>query len=210
MKKLILLILIFTGAVIFTNAQGYYSNYKGNNQPSSLKINFGVDVGASVGTVSNYYPGAGGLTIGLEAPIKKTRLSVLFTTGYTFYASSDGYYDGGYGYGYDGYGYGYGGDSYVSSYVADFIPVELGLKAYLFKKLFVEGNAGVSINVNTYPHDYTNKTAAFMYAPGLGYSFPLGFRSENTFDLSLFYESRPDSGGGYNQISLRAAYSFGL
>ena len=96
----------------------------------------------------------------------------MFTTGYTFYSSDEGYYDGGYGYGYDGY---YGGD-YVSSYVAAFIPVELGLKAYLFKKLFIEGNAGVSFNVNTYPHDYTNKTTAFMYSPGIGYSFPPWFQ----------------------------------
>ena len=207
MKKFYLLTLTVIFAVVTANAQGYYSQYK-NNQPSasSLKINFGIDAGASVGTVSSYYPGAGGLTLGLEAPIKKTNVSVLFTTGYTFYASDEGYYSGGYGYGYDGY---YGGD-YINSYVAVFIPVELGLKAYIIKKLFIEGNAGVSFNVNTYPHDYTNKSTAFMYSPGLGYSFPLGFRSANTFDLSLFYESRPESGGGYNQISLRAAYSFGL
>jgi hypothetical protein len=38
---------------------------------------------------------------------------------------------------------------------------------------------------------------------------PLGY-SRQSFDFSLLYENRPETGGGYQQIGLRAVWNFSL
>ena len=198
-KKSLLFIAILLGVAYHASAQ-YYPGYS-NTRP--LKLDIGISSGFSTGVVSNYFPEAGGLSIGLEVPLKKSPVSVLFSTGYTFYVSG-----GGYDVGYDGYGYGYG--TYYEGDVASFIPLKAGLKIYPAPRFFIEGLAGASFNVNTYTSDYTYKTTAFIYSGGAGYSFPMGFRARNSFDLGLFYESRPETGGGYNQIGVNAVFSFAL
>ena len=190
---------ILLGAAYHASAQ-YYPGYSSNR---SLKLDIGISSGFSTGIVSNYFPEAGGLTLGLEVPLKQSPVSVLFQTGYTFYVSG-----GGYDVGVDGYGYGYG--VYYDGDIASFIPLEAGLKVYPAPRIFIEGLAGASFNVNNYASDYTYKGTAFIYSAGAGYSFPLGFRGRNSTDLSLFYESRPETGGGYNQIGVKAVFSFAL
>ena len=197
-KKTLLFIAILLGAAYHASAQYYpYNNSR------SLKLDIGISSGFSTGPVSNYFPEAGGISVGLEVPIKQSPVSVLFSTGYTFYVSG-----GGYDVGVDNYGYGYG--AYYSGDIASFIPVEAGLKIFPARRFFIEGLAGASFNVNSYTSDYTYKSTAFVYSFGAGYSFPLGFRGRNSTDLSAFYENRPEQGGGYSQVGVKAAFCFTL
>ena len=193
MKKFILLMVIVCAASVSSYAQYY----------SPAKVSFGIDGGIPLGATSNVYSTTADFLAQLELPLGLSPVNFLFTTGYTGYFTEggyDGYYDGG--------GY-YGGSYYASGVVASFIPVELGLKYYFNRHIFIEGNAGASFNVNTYAEDYTGRRTAFIYAPVAGYSMPIGF-SKSTVDVSLRYESRVEPGGGYNQLALKAAFSFGL
>jgi hypothetical protein len=199
MKKIFLLTTFILGAIYSASAQYYYSN----NNTNGPKIGFGVSSGFATGPVSGTFPEAGEITANLELPLGKSPVSVLFQTGYTFYVSG-----GGYGIDYGYYGYGYSSTYYGD--VASFIPVEAGLKIYVARRVFIEGLAGISFNVNTYPSDYTGQANAFIYQPALGYSFPFGYRGKSNLDLSLMYENRPETGGGYSQVGLRAVWNFGL
>ena len=195
-KKALLFFAILLGIAYHAKAQYYPYN---NSRP--LKLDIGFSSGFSTGPVSGYFPAAGGLIAGLEAPIEKSPVSVLFSSGYTFYVSGGGYYGGYYGYGYGTY---YGGD------VASFIPVEAGLKVFPGQGFFLEGLGGASFNVNSYSVYYTYKVTSFIYSFGAGYSIPLGFRSRNSTDLSVFYENRPENGGGYSQVGFKAVFCFAL
>jgi hypothetical protein len=176
-------------------------NYLRNSRP--LKFDIGISSGFSTGPVADYFPAAGGLTLGLEVPLKQSPVSVLFSTGYTFYVSNSGY-----DVGFDGYDYGYG--TYYEGDIASFIPIQAGLKVFPARRVFIEGLGGVSFNVNSYSSDYTYKSTAFIYSLGAGYSFPWSFRGRNSTDLSLFYENRPEPGGGYSQVGVKAIFSFAL
>jgi len=200
MKKLLLLLTFLTVACHGVFAQ-YYSNM--NRDQSSVKLGFGISSGFAVGPVSSVFPEAGNISVNLEFPLKKSPVSVLFSTGYTFYVSQSGYdvyYDG----------YGYGGGTYYGGDIASFIPIEAGLKIKVANRVFVEGLAGVSFNVNTYSSDYTYKPTAFIFSPGVGYSLPIGFNNRSSLDFSLFYENRPEPGGGYQQVGVKADWNFNL
>lgn len=198
MKKLFLLLTIFVAA-----AQGVFAQYyRSVNDAPAIKLGFGISSGFAVGSVSQYFPEAGNISVNLELPLKKSPVSLLFTTGYTFYVSQSGY-----DVGYDGYGF--GGGTYYGGDVASFIPIEAGLKIKIANRVFVEGLGGVSFNVNTYSSDYTYKPTAFIYSPGVGYSFPLGY-SRSTLDFSVNYENRPEPGGGYSQVGIKGVWNFSL
>ena len=198
-KKALFFIVILLGAVYHANAQYNpgYSSFR------PLKLGIGVSSGFSTGPVSDYFAEAGGISVALEVPLKHSPVSVLFSTGYTFYVSG-----GGYDVGFDGYGYEYG--TYYEGDIASFIPVEAGLKIFPVNRFFIEGLVGASFNVNSYSSDYTYKPTAFIYSFGAGYSFPMGFRGRNSTDLDLFYENRPEPGGGYSQIGVKAIFNFAL
>lgn len=200
MKKILLSIAILFGTIYGASAQ-YYNN--GNGNAPAPKIGFGISSGFAVGPVSGAYPEAGGISVDFELPVNKSQLSVLLSTGYTFYVSQ-----GGYDVGFDGYGF--GGSSYYYGDVASFIPVEAGLKLYVAPRFFIEGQAGASFNINYNPSYYTGQTTAFIYSPGLGYTFPFGYSRRSSLDLSLLYENRVEPGGGYSQVALRAVWNFKL
>jgi hypothetical protein len=199
MKKLLLLSAIIFGAFYSASAQYYYSK----NNASIVKIGFGISSGFATGPVSGAFPEAGAITANLEFPLGKSPVSLLFQTGYTFYVSG-----GGYDVGFDYYGYGGGADYYGN--IASFIPIEAGLKVYVAPRVFIEGLAGVSFNVNSYSSDYTGNANAFVYSPSAGYSFPFGQSGKSNLDVSLMYENRPETGGGYSQVGVRAVWNFGL
>lgn len=201
MKKPLLLVIVFLSSVLGASAQYYYRHQ--HNDQSALKLGVGLSSGFSVGPVSGYFPEAGALSVKLEVPLKKSPVSVLFSTGYTFFVSNSGY-----SVGVDPYGFGY--DTYYYGDVASFIPLETGLKIRVARRVFLEGDAGVSFNVNSYSSDYTYKPTAFVFSPAIGYSAPLGFSDRQHIDLSLFYENRPETGGGYSYIGVRGVWNFDL
>lgn len=196
MKKFSLLIAVLFGAVYCASAQYY-------NTAPAAKFGIGVSSGFATGAVSGVFPQSGGISLNMELPINKSPLSFMVTTGYTFYVSGGGYYV-------DYYGYGYDASTYSNGDVASFIPVEAGLKLRFAHRLFIEGYGGVSFNVNAYPSDYTGKANDFIYSTGAGYTFPMDYNGRSNLDLSLIYENRPEPGGGYSQVALKAVWNFKL
>jgi len=198
MKKILILISILSGAIYSASAQYYY-----NNNAPAPKIGLVLSSGVAVGAASGAYPDGNGIGLRMELPFKRSPVSVVLSAGYTFYLSQ-GSYSSDY---YSNSDYGY--SNYYSS-VASFIPVEAGIKIYVIHKFFIEGDAGVSFNVNSPSSDYTGQATAFVYSPGAGYSFPLDNNNKSNIDISLIYENRLEPGGGYSQVALRGVWNFNL
>lgn len=188
MKKVLLSFII----VIFTALHSF-----AQDNPAT-KIGVGVDVGIPIGSVSNTYEVATGVTAKAEIPVASP-ISLTFTTGFTGYVTK-----GGYSAGYNTYD-----GSYSNGAVACFIPLEAGAKVYVASRFFLEGDLGFSFNINSTSSDFTNKKVAPMYAPMAGYTIPFG-SSRVSLDLSLRYEGRVETGGGYNQVAARALFNFNL
>jgi hypothetical protein len=194
-KSLLLSLILLLAAVINSYAQ----------DDAVTKIGVGVDIGVPAGSARYNSGGATtsyalttGFTAKLEVPLT-TPLSLTLTTGLTGYVTQGGYsagYDSNYG-------------SYSSGAVALFVPLEAGAKVYAADKLFVEGDLGLSFNINSASSDFTNKKAALIYAPMVGYTIPFG-ASRVSLDLALRYESRMETGNSYNQVALRALFNFNL
>ena len=187
MKKTLLSLIIVCFAVLGAYAQ----------DDNTTKLSAGFDVGVATGPATSIYALTGGVSVKLEVPIV-TPVSLTFTAGYLGYVSADGYYSG--------YDTEYGSYSYGS--VASFVPLEVGAKIYLNRIFYVEGNVGGSFRISGNNVDYPSKSAALIYAPAAGVYIPI--RSVGV-DVSLRYESRVGSGGygSFNQVAVRAAFSFG-
>ena len=84
MKKI-----IFLSAILFGTVSGAFAQYY-NNSPMP-KFGIGLSSGFATGLVSNYYPEAGGISLNLEYPIKKSNVSLMLSAGYTFFVSGGGY-----------------------------------------------------------------------------------------------------------------------
>jgi hypothetical protein len=198
MKKTLFLLAILVSTVLSTYAQ---------NDETSPKISAGFSVGVTTGVHQGAFPLASGIHLKLEYPISD-QLSLMLTTGYTFYVSSNGYSTG-----YQN------GTSYSNGDLAGFVPVEAGARIYVFNKLFIQGDVGASFNVNSISTDYTNQKVALLVSPSAGYAIPFG-STRFGLDLSLGYEARLEKDGGigtsgyalgsYNQVAFRVAFKFGL
>jgi len=196
MKKLLLFIVVFCGAICIAQAQYFHTN-------PVPKFGLGLSSGFAVGPASGAYPEAGGLSFNFEFPVHNSPVSFLLSTGYTFYVSQGGFSA-------DVFYSDYGFSSYYYGSVASFIPVEAGLKIHVIHRFFIEGYAGASFNINSYSTDYTGQKTAFIYSPGAGYSFPMDYNDHSDLDISLVYENRVEPGGGYSQVAVRAVWNFNL
>ena len=176
------------------------------NPLSRVAVGFGL--GAIVGPHSNEYPIASGFGIKFEFPIKSTSVSIMASAAYTFILSDAAYFNDR-----RNYDNSFDGDAHIAS----FAPVELGVRVYMDGHLFVEGNAGVSFNLNESHSNYTGKKVTLVIAPNIGYAFRFKASKKYGLDLSLGYETRPEDSqlrefsnyGSYNQIAVHAVFSIG-
>lgn len=88
------------------------------------------------------------------------------------------------------------------------IPVKVGLKYFPVGQFYIQGEAGVAFVANKSAID-ADKSAAFVFAPQLGYLIPLGGR--NYLDAGIRFESNSkfyEQGSRANFFGLRLAYAF--
>lgn len=185
-KKLLLLIVLFSAA--------FFARAQDNSTP---KLGFGVTVGAAVGPNASDYPVASSLVLRYAHPVGE-QVSIMATTGFSYFVSKDGYTAT-----YSNYG------SYTSGSLAIFLPVQVGVKAYVSERFFLQADVGASLNLNSNYYSYTNNRIAPLVSPAVGYTIPFG-ASRWSLDLGLGYENRIESGGGYSQINFRAIFNVGL
>jgi len=192
MKKTVLLLTLLIGVV--------FSSYAQFDNDAVPKLGVGFSFGAAIGSNASAYPVAGGVHAKFEYPINDSQLSVIFKVGYTFFVSSDGYtYEN------DGYD-----DIYTNGSVLSFVPVEVGAKYYVADRIFLEGEVGASFNLSS--TDESGKPISRVspiISPNVGYTIPFG-STRASLDLALGLDASPQSGGGYNQVSLKATFNFGL
>lgn len=212
MKKTLLALLVLICAVLTVKAQGYGG---GNDYLPRFSAGFGV--GGTIGSQSSGYPAGGSVGLKFEYPIASSNVCITASAAYQFYVSKDGYsynYDSNYG------------DNTTGS-IASFAPVMVGARIYA-GKLFFEGDAGASFNLNSAHANYTNKNVALALSPSIGYGFRFGSSEKFGLDLSLAYETRLESSkdisfdnslsgdtyiskyASYNMIALHVAFSLGL
>ena len=110
----------------------------------------------------------------------------------------------------------FGKDNVLGSGIAandvHLLPLMAGLKYFPVGKLYIQVDAGAAFALNKSNVGYTS-TAAFLYAPQVGYQFQLGGKS--FLDAGVRYEGTTSFDGNnpyakINQIGLRVAYGFGL
>ena len=208
MKKTLLAVFILISAVLTVKAQ---------DDELLPRFSAGFGVGGTIGTQASGYPAGGSVGLKLEYPLASSPVCITASAAYQFYVSKDGY----------NYSYNSTYGENTTGSIASFAPVMLGARVYV-GKLFFEGDAGASFNLNSTHANYTGKTVALALSPSIGYGFRFGSEQKIGLDLSLAYETRLESNkdiiyndsissssyitryGGYNMIAFHVAFSLGL
>ncbi len=192
MQKTLLLL-----SILFFSAVGAFA--QSNSAAPALGV--GVSYGVPQAPNSSSTPYAGGLIFRLQSPVT-SRLSLIFKTGYTFYAAGDvtlgSYNDNPYL------------ETPATGTIWSFVPVEAGAKFFFIEKWYIEADGGVSFFLNYHPGG--NKSVAPIVTPGLGYDIHFG-PSKNYLDLGCNYENRINYSSAisdFSQISFHAILNFGL
>ena len=187
MNKFLLSILLLTtvasGAFAQTNATPPAKPVYPPTVPST-QLSIGGEFGFPTGTASSVYGTVFGASLKLEVPVSQSAFNIVAGVGYSFFLPK----------------FEYTGTIKTALYV----PVEVGGKYYFGKITFVEGDLGLSENVNG---NYSASRSAFIYAPAIGFTAPTS-KHKAAVDVSLRYEGRVESGGTIGQIALRLAYRF--
>ncbi|MDB5087737.1 MAG: hypothetical protein JWR09_1731 [Mucilaginibacter sp.] len=153
----------------------------------SPHISIGGEYGLTTGSLSNYYGSVVGGSVKVEVPVSSPKFNITGTLGFTSYLVRLDY------------------DGPLNLKPDQFLPLELGARYYFSQIAYVEGDAGVSFNLQD---NFTGSSHAFVYSPIIGFSAPTN-NHKGTIDVGLRYESRVQSAGNINQVALRLAYRFG-
>jgi hypothetical protein len=184
-KITVVAIALFTFFSLRSNAQ---TSAKTDSNGSGIRLSIGADGGIPVGSLNNTYNWSFGGSIQGDFPIIKDQ----------FYASLNA-----------GYNTIFARNQYNLSDI-HLIPVKAGLKYFIVKQVYIQGEAGVSFLTDKNSL-HADKTAAFVYAPQAGVLLNLG--GKNYIDAGFRFESNQkffDGGNTNNFLALRIAYAFGL
>lgn len=159
---------------------------------SGIRLSIGPDATLPVGSLHDGYNWSIGGSIQADFPVIKDQLFVTVNAGYSNYFAKDSNQPG------------------VDKKDLQLIPVKAGLKYFPVHNFYLQGEAGASFIANK--NDVgADKSAAFVYAPQVGYLIPLG--GKNYLDAGVRFESNTKfvtNGSTNNFFGLRVAYAFGL
>ena len=173
-------------AFLVLSAISLSSNAQSLRSPG-IRYSIGADGGLPVGNLSDSYKLSLGGSVQADIPIVSTKVYVTINAGYTNIFA----------------------DENVSSLTPDIhlIPVKAGLKYFPVANFYLQGEAGVSFILNSDANG--SKSAAFVYAPQVGYLIPLG--KESNLDAGIRYEANTkfyDAAKNTGYLALRVAYAF--
>lgn len=175
---------------------GYSVTVNAQNAPSQtdskqeIRLSVGPDAGVPLGNFSNAYNWSFGGSVQADFPVVKN-LFVTVNAGFSDVFVKSGQAD-------------------VVNKNMELIPVKAGLKYFPVGNFYVQGEAGASFLANKSDLG-ADKSAAFVYAPQIGYLLKLA--NKNYLDLGFRFEGNSafyNGGDSYNFLGLRVAYSFGL
>jgi len=160
---------------------------------SGIRYSIGVDAGIPTGKLSDAYNWNLGGSLQVDIPVAN-KLFVTVNAGYDNIFGKTVNVDG----------------VNVKAENIELLPVKAGLKYFVVSNFYVQGEAGASFLLNKSKLD-DDKSAAFIYAPQIGYQFQLGGKSYIDagvrYEASTKFDSNIDD-SKVNFFGLRVAYGF--
>ncbi|WP_243749254.1 porin family protein [Mucilaginibacter agri] len=191
--SIILGVLTLALSTIFTlTTKAQETITKATTTGSGIRLSIGPDATLPVGSLHDGYNWSIGGSIQADFPVIKDQLFVTVNAGYSNYFAKDSNLPG------------------VDNKDLQLIPVKAGLKYFPVHNFYLQGEAGASFIANKSDIG-ADKSAAFVYAPQVGYLISLG--GKNYLDAGVRFESNTKfvtNGNTNNFFGLRVAYAFGL
>jgi hypothetical protein len=190
--KISALFIAFAGLALGAKAQTASSS-NSSTTSNGIVLSVGVDAGIPTGNLSNGYNWNIGGSLQADFPVLP-QLFVTVNAGYNSFQGKDNAFGTG-----------------LTATNIQLLPVKAGLKFFPVSHFYIQGEAGAAFALNKNDVGFDN-SAAFIYAPQIGYQFPLGGKSY--IDAGVRYEGSTDftSNNDNSQINffaLRLAYAFG-
>ena len=185
------LVLAFAAVTAGANAQST-TPVKGSTSTNDVRFSIGVDAGIPTGNLSNSYNWNLGGSVQADIPVA-SQLFVTVNAGYNNIFGKSNI-----------------AGTNLSATNIQLLPVKAGLKYFPVSNFYVQGEAGAGFALNKNDLGFNN-TAAFIYAPQIGYQFPLGGKS--FLDAGVRYEGSTKFNSNVddskvNFVALRLAYGF--
>jgi hypothetical protein len=193
--KISALVLAFAGLTLGAKAQtSTTSTTKTSTSSNGVILSIGVDAGIPTGKLSDSYNWNIGGSVQADLPVAQN-LFVTVNAGYNSIQGKNNIAGSG-----------------LDATNIQLLPVKAGLKYFVVPHFYVQGEAGAAFALNKSDVGF-DKSAAFVYAPQLGYQFPIG--GKNFIDAGVRYEASTKFNSNVddskvNFFGLRVAYAFGL
>ena len=194
--KISALVLAFAGFALGAKAQTTTSTTatKTSDGPNGIVISIGADAGIPTGKLNDAYNWNIGGSVQADIPVVPHQLFVTVNAGYNSIQGKKDLF----------------GVQGVDATNIQLLPVKAGLKYFPISHFYVQGEAGAAFALNKSDVGF-DKSAAFVYAPQLGYQFPLGDKSYLDagvrYEASTKFNSAVDN-SKVNFFGLRVAYAF--
>jgi len=171
--------------------------------PTGVRYSIGVDGGLPIGNFKNGYNWSIGGSVQADIPVVSNQLFVTVNAGYdNFFGKKD----------VTTTIISPEGSVTATANVPNIqtLPVKAGLKFFPVPNFYIQGDAGVAFALNKSTVGF-DKSAAFVWAPQIGYQFQLG--GGNYIDAGVRYESTSNFVTDENDskvkfVGLRVAYGF--
>ncbi len=201
--KISAIALAFAVSAIAAKAQTTTPASTSTSSSDGVKFSIGVDAGIPTGNFSNNYNWNIGGSVQADIPVISKQLYVTVNAGYdNFFGKKD----------------------LTATVVTpngattttfdapniQLLPVKAGLKFFVADGFYIQGEAGAAFALNKSNVGF-DKSAAFIYAPQVGYQFNIG--GNNFIDAGVRYQGSTDfvsndSNSKLNFVGLRVAYGF--
>jgi hypothetical protein len=193
MKNTIKITTLVVALAAFTLGAKAQTNSTSTKTSNGIRYSIGVDAGIPTGSLADSYNWNLGGSVQADIPVA-TQLFVTVNAGYNNI---------------------FGKDVTVAGITAkapniQLIPVKAGLKFFPVENFYIQGEAGAGFLLNKKDIGADNSTV-FVYAPQLGYQFPLS--GSNYIDAGVRYEGTTKLNSSFddsklNFVALRIAYGF--
>jgi hypothetical protein len=193
--KISALVLAFAGFALGAKAQTTSTTTtKTSTGPNGIVLSIGADAGIPTGKLNDSYNWNIGGSVQADIPVLPHQLFVTVNAGYNSIQGKNNI----------------GGVQGLDAANIQLLPVKAGLKYFPVSHFYVQGEAGAAFALNKSDVGF-DKSAAFIYAPQLGYQFPLGGKSYLDagvrYEASTKFNSAVDN-SKVNFFGLRIAYAF--
>jgi len=192
--KISAIALAFAAFAFSAKAQTTTPSTASTTTSGGVKFSIGVDAGIPTGKLSDSYNWNLGGSVQADIPVVN-QLFVTVNAGYdNVFGKNNIDIEG----------------TTVSPTNIELLPVKAGLKFFPVSNFYIQGEAGAAFALNKSDVGF-NKSAAFIYAPQIGYQFQLG--GNNYIDAGIRYEASSEfvtnvNDSKVNFFGLRVAYGF--